>query len=89
MVDSNWCQKYNVEIQGFPLEVNDGEDLKNTAVRVFNNEQMNVGCQPNDIEVIHRLPAAFRGSKTTIVRFPSRTTVDKINKGESKILLRI
>ena len=86
MVDSNWCQKYNVEIQGFPLEVNDGEDLKNSGLCL---QQMNVGCQPNDIEVIHRLPAAFRGSKTTIVRFPSRTTVDKINKGESKILLRI
>ena len=79
-------RKFNVEIDGIPVNIGDEpSQLEVATVKLFN--AINVNCVAADIDAIHRLPSR-NSVKPTIVRLKSRKTVEKIfeNKGKLKTL---
>ena len=72
-------RKYNLEVDGFPVGC---RDLRGAAVSLFN--AMDVECDEDDIEVIHRLKSKAV-NKPTIVRFHSRKVVDDIISNKAKL----
>ena len=76
-------RKWNIEIDGIPINIGDDRlQLEKAVLELLRS--INVKCQPEDIEAVHRLPS--KGPiKPTIVRFNHRKTVEDINLNKHKL----
>ena len=76
-------RRYNVEIDGIPVNVGDDpEQLEEAALKIFN--AINADINDYDIDTIHRLPSKH-SPKPTIIRFVSRKSVREIHENKSKL----
>ena len=76
-------RKWNVEIDGIPINIGDGvNQLEIAVVKLFNS--INVECSSSHIEAIHRLPSKTE-FKPTIVLFENRKIRDAVLKNKSKL----
>ena len=77
-------RKWNIELDGIPNEVGDEPtDLENAVVKILTG--MNVFCEADDIQAIHRLPNKTGATKSTIVRFNSRKTSESALSNKMKL----
>jgi hypothetical protein len=76
-------RKFNVEFDGIPTEVGDEpEKLEEAVLKLLG--KMDVPCESQDIDAIHRLPSKT-GIKGTIVRLQRRKLRDEILKNKMKL----
>ena len=76
-------RKYNLEIDGIPLEVDD-DHLEAAAINII--KSIGVPYTSDDIEIIHRLPSKKPNqSKPTIIKFKNRKTVELALKNKSAL----
>ena len=76
-------RKFNVEIDGIPVNIGD-EPSQLEAATVMLLNALNVDCTEADIDAIHRLPSR-NSVKPTIVRFRSRKMVENFFKNKVKL----
>ena len=79
-------RKWNIEVDGIPNNIGeDPKQLELAALEILN--AINVECESEDIEAIHRLPSRAP-VKPVIIRLRSRKTVEAAfeNKGKLKNL---
>jgi chromosome segregation ATPase len=78
-------RKFNVEIDGIPLEVGDEPDkLEEVVLKLF--EKMDIPCESKDIDAIHRLPSKTpEKGKGTIVRLHRRKLRYSILTNKAKL----
>lgn len=76
-------RKWNFEIDGIPANIGDyPKQLEEATIKILN--AINVDCNKNDIEAIHRLPSKM-DCKPTIVRCKSRKMVEAAFLNKSKL----